>query len=480
MLWGSSTIYNKLHRVCIFLSLSIVLTCERKPEQSVKIGLVPISTADVTEAIAASDYLNTCFNHSENKTNWIPVKSMFRMADPDSVSDPGYWSCFAQRLNLTYLIMIRTAGLSHADSVRIQCSQFDPPRLIYTGTLKTTDMIWLADSLQKQIGIESVPAENMSVLETGALLDNSEYWKGRHYELLDSTRLACSFYKSALKINPEHPFILCRLAEVLIDQGQDEQTAGGMKPVELMEAGTVLHLIPDSPGCPEKDLLLARLFVHQSSWNRAEAVLKALVAQDPHLYQVYLLISRLHPSRYREFGFRNRMQLYRKALELNPACVPAYLAIGQEHDSHLEWEKSEKIYKELLRVQPRSLDGLLALGKLYFRKHQTLKMIQVYERILDMKKSDPDVLYNMGIAYYHEKNNTKAVELFRKASQDSVPDAYFYLGVIYLQEGKIQEAVEMFRQRIKLRQGPDDTFADEAGRQLFKLIRTVPIEDPGK
>jgi tetratricopeptide (TPR) repeat protein len=235
----------------------------------------------------------------------------------------------------------------------------------------------------------------------------------------------------------------------------------------------VLSSVPDSSFLKlKKDLVQARLFVCQASWNRAESAIQNVLASDPNQATIYILLSRLHPSRFEKYGFKNREQLYQQALRLNPAYETAYLALGDWYYFNQHIERAESIYRRLLEISPRSIDGLLALGKLYLYRNESLQLIRTYERVFEIRPQNPDILYNLGIAYYNVQNYKKSQELFETAaSRYNHPNAYYYLGAIHLKQGRLDQALQAFRKRIHVRKGPNDTFADEAVKHVYQILQ---------
>jgi len=217
--------------------------------------------------------------------------------------------------------------------------------------------------------------------------------------------------------------------------------------------------------------LLGELYIQRSLWNKAESVLKKalqLGKDDPFLY---FYLTRLHPSRYRKMGFRNKESLLKQTLKLDPAFERAWIALGDYFFFRTRVGKAEKTYKKLLEIHPVSLDGLLALGKLYFSRNDILSVINVYKKVLTIKPDYAEAYYNLGIAYYNSGKEDDAIRFFKKAIElNNYVDSYFYLGVIYAKRGEKDKAIEFLRKRIHFRKKLNDPFAEEARRLLFKLL----------
>ncbi|MBN1550218.1 tetratricopeptide repeat protein, partial [bacterium] len=283
-----------------------------------------------------------------------------------------------------------------------------------------------------------------------------------------------NLYRDVLIIDSTISSVYKNLAFVLMQQSLIEGSGGQIALDKLYNAETILkraHRL--NPTDTDVYRLLGTLYIHHEWWNRAEeAFLKAFQGnqEDPFLY---FFISRLHPSRFRRFGFRTRESLLKNAIKINPALVWAYLSLGEEYYFKQKYRESEKIIHQLLTICPNSGDGLFMLGKLYLLQNEWVKMIRCYERILKVTPNFPDVLYNMGIMAYHERKLDQALTFFKRAMElDNNSGAAFYRAKIFELMGEVDSAAVMYRERLKLRKGPYDNYANEAAENLRIYLQT--------
>lgn len=389
----------------------------------------------------------------------MTVDQLMQAANRDSIASESYWIRYGERLGLHTLIL---TDVLH-DSVRVRCKDYQSTRdIIVEGPAPEADSLVLLClrrldliSSEKQITIPSV--------------SQHQYWEGRVDQLLGQWNLAFAQYNSIEDTLPE---VLVRKIEIMIKLGEREQQAGRMSSFYL-EAENFLDLLERNDAFQTVTLKLRfNLSVLQGSWNRSEALIKKVFFFNPNEASLYFLAARLHPSRFRELGFKHREQLYKKAIALNPAYVKAYLALGDLYYFRQSMEKSEAVYKNLLRINPESVDALLALGKIYLYRGETVRLIETYERLLKNRPENPEVIYNLGIAYYNQNQYDRAVQLFQIAGdQYQVPDAFYYLGVIFMKLDRADEAIESFRRRIDLRHGQDDLYANESVKFLYQLLQ---------
>jgi tetratricopeptide (TPR) repeat protein len=421
-------------------------------------GIVPVLDPSKIQAVAAGDQIAGLLSQNSRITV-LTADQLIQAANRDSIDSESYWIRYGERLGLHALILTRVLH----DSLCVRCMDYKTDRdLMAQGHSPEADSLILLFlnrlnmiSSDKPIGIPPVSQQ--------------KYWRARVYQLLGHWNLAFDLYDSIEEPLPE---VLFRKVEIMIKLGEREQQAGRMSSF-YFEAENLLDLLEKDNAFQAVTLKLRfNLSVVQGSWNRSEALIKKVFSLNPNEASLYFLAARLHPSRFRALGFKNREQLYKRAIALNPAFVKAYLALGDLYYFRQNMEKSETVYRDLLRINPESVDALLALGKIYLYRGETVQLIETYERLLKNRPENPEVIYNLGIAYYNQNLYDRAIQLFQMAGdQYRVSDAFYYLGVIFMKLNRTEEAVESFRRRIDLRHGQDDFYANEAVKFLYQLLQ---------
>lgn len=447
--------------------------CTKHVQKPLLIGSIPLFNHTENYAVQFSDHLNAHFSDSLENAVLLSADCLLDAADPDSISYPKYWKQYGKRLNLNYLIISCSEPGPNTFSLNITCWQIKPQmQLIFTLTRDIQNFDSLLMMCIEQCGFFASSNASNQILSLPSC-NLSDYWKGRMYALFDSSELAVQYFNRALRQSPENPVILLEKADALVYQGQHQLSKKKNAQAIFYEAEELLASVPDTiEFMLKKTMIQARLYICQASWNRAESAIKKIISMDPNQASVYLMISRLHPSRFEKFGFKNRRQIYEKVLTLNPANEAAYLALGDWYYFNNRVKQAESVYMRLLKIYPRSIDGLLALGKLYLYQNESLLLIRTYERVFKLRPKNPDILYNLGIAYYNVHDYQKSLSLFEKAaSLYAYPDAYYYIGVIHMKQGNLDKALKAFRNRIYLRTGQNDQFADEAVNHVYRILQ---------
>lgn len=216
---------------------------------------------------------------------------------------------------------------------------------------------------------------------------------------------------------------------------------------------------------------LGEYYIYRERWSLAEQMLLQAHRLHPNQPRLYLSLSRLHQSRYRQFGFKNEEQLYRHALFIDPCYEDGHLMLADYYLFGNQREKAIQVLEEFLQINPNSVPALMALGKIYLVRNEMLKIIEVYNRVLALEPNNSDAYYNLGILYYNSKDYENAEKFLQRAiAIDNHLNAHLYLAYLYESKGDYQQAIDQLRLRIRYRKGLDDEFAEEARKRLFELL----------
>ncbi|MDZ7319721.1 MAG: tetratricopeptide repeat protein [candidate division KSB1 bacterium] len=216
---------------------------------------------------------------------------------------------------------------------------------------------------------------------------------------------------------------------------------------------------------------LGEYAIYRERWSVAEEMLDRAYRLNPNDPRLYLTVSRLHASRYPKFGFQDEEELYRHAIFLNPGYGDAYLMLSDHFLFKNNRQLAIQVLEEYLKINPNSVPALMALGKIYLVRNEILKIIEVFNRVLQLDPNNADAFYNLGILYYNSKDFDTAEKFFARAiAINNHPNAHLYLAYLQEARGNYELAIAHLRQRIRLRQGEDDAFAEEARKHLYQLM----------
>lgn len=299
-----------------------------------------------------------------------------------------------------------------------------------------------------------------------ALLDAQHFYLDRNYE-------------SAIRSAKKAIAIDSNLIDSHLLIGKSSFMAGvkrkelGQAPVEEFESARAWleRAIARDSTQSEAYLFLGEYYIYQERWSVAEDLLARSFQLNSHSPRLYLALSRLHEFRFQKLGFQSEEELFKRSIFINPRYEDGYLALADYYLFDNRRQAAIEVLEHYLAIDPNSVPALMALGKIYLLRNEILKIIEVFNRVLELQPKNADAFYNLGILYYNTEDFDTAEQLFLRAIElNNHSNANLYLAYLYEAKGDFVKAIEYLRRRIRLRRGPDDEFAEEARKHLFKLM----------
>jgi tetratricopeptide (TPR) repeat protein len=471
----------------IILGFASLRILKHYSKDRLRISCVPIFSSEPWLDMVVTDEINSMLKQAQPEMCLCyPIDWIYDIIDKDSLNNRSYLISLSKRIGLDY-ILFEQIDTFNKDKVKINLFLYDIGNssqnrfhTINIGSFYFDNFtVFLESVVQKIFQIIQIKFDS----KLHFTLQSTQLWKdygwGRYHEIIGDFHLAEKNYRNGIKIDSTDSRLLKRLAKALIRKRPKNTTINKFTEDKYQEVESLLTkaLSFDSTDS-QVYTMLGLLYIQRERWNKAEKVLhQAMIADKDNPY-TYLYFTRLHPSRYKTTGFKDKKTLLKQALYINPAFEQAYIALGEDYYFKNQPGKTEKIYLKLLSIYPVSLEGLLALGKFYVFRNDILRIIEIYNKILSVYPNYADAYYNLGIAYYNDGKVQEAIEFFQKAIElNNHANAHFYLGSIYLKIGDLDFAIEYFRKRIRLRTGDDDRYADEAGRNLYQLLQKGILKD---
>lgn len=457
-------------RLFLFLAMGGILfcLCGGVKHPKIRIGCLPVIDESSEAAVVLADAFHEALSESHtSEIQTIPLDWSFQALDADSARYPDYLLDYGKKLHLDYTIILSADSLSGSKSiVRWTIHSLKGSPVVAEDTVLFPDA---GTTIHRVCDV-------LSRMTVGGSFSESTtpafpYWKtvgAIRLALLTGDRGSAERMFDSIRPRMQEDVGLC-LLDADIQIAKRMQT--GSNP-ELTKIRTQLTRLPDT--LSSRNLRLAQIDVLDERWSGAEDALHRILDAYPDNAEALFWLTRLHPARYKAFGFSSREQILKKVIALNPACEKVRLALAESFFLQHRFSKAEDCYRRLLAIHPRSLDGLMAWGKLAMVTHDFPEVIRLYEKIIDIDPANGNAFYNLGIVYYHDGQTRLAGQFFQKAVDlNDHADAHYYLGVIYEATGEREKAITEFRTRIRLRTGPDDVFAEEARSHLVELLYEV-------
>jgi tetratricopeptide (TPR) repeat protein len=117
-----------------------------------------------------------------------------------------------------------------------------------------------------------------------------------------------------------------------------------------------------------------------------------------------------------------------QAIELDPDCAPAYLALGLAYDRRGGmWDQSILVWHELAEVVPDLVTAHVQLGEAFSLAAFDEEAIESWRRALELDPTEARAMYNLAVAALKREGVPTALPGFRKAGElDPSQDELFF------------------------------------------------------
>lgn len=117
-----------------------------------------------------------------------------------------------------------------------------------------------------------------------------------------------------------------------------------------------------------------------------------------------------------------------RAIEIDPDCSPAYLALGLAYDRRGGmWDQSILVWHELAEVEPDLVTAHVQLGEAFAAAAFDEEAIEAWRRALELDPAEPRAMYNLAVAALQKEGMATALPGFRKAGElDPTQDDLFF------------------------------------------------------
>jgi tetratricopeptide (TPR) repeat protein len=123
-----------------------------------------------------------------------------------------------------------------------------------------------------------------------------------------------------------------------------------------------------------------------------------------------------------------------RAIELDPDCAPAFLALGLAYDRRGGmWDQSILVWHELAEVVPDLVTAHVQLGEAFAAAAFDAEAIDAWRQALELAPTEARAMYNLAVAALQREGMATALPGFRKAGEldPSQDDFFFELAGVY-------------------------------------------------
>lgn len=117
-----------------------------------------------------------------------------------------------------------------------------------------------------------------------------------------------------------------------------------------------------------------------------------------------------------------------RAIELDPDCAPAYLALGLAYDRRGGmWDQAILVWHELAEVRPDLVTAHVQLGEAFSSAAFPEEAIEAWRAALELDPTEPRAMYNLAVAALKREGMATALPGFRRAGElDPSQDDFFF------------------------------------------------------
>ena len=173
-----------------------------------------------------------------------------------------------------------------------------------------------------------------------------------------------------------------------------------------------------------------------------------------------------------------------RAIEIDPDCSPAYLALGLAYDRHGGmWDQSILVWHELAEVEPELVTAHVQLGEAFEAAAFDEEAIEAWRAALELDPAEPRAMYNMAIAALKKEGMATALPGFRKAGEldPSQDDLFFALADIFDDGNPAPDPAKVAEyRRSRLDAAGALAFEEDyfAAAELLRLVLDEDSDDP--
>lgn len=170
-----------------------------------------------------------------------------------------------------------------------------------------------------------------------------------------------------------------------------------------------------------------------------------------------------------------------RAIELDPDCAPAYLALGLAYDRRGGmWDQSILVWHELAEVRADLVTAHVQLGEAFAAAAFEEEAIDAWKAALELDPHEARAMYNLAVAALKREGMATALPGFRKAGEldPSQDDFFFALAGVYDDGTPAPDPVDVAPDRDSRLDAALALAFEEDFFSSIDLIRLILDEDP--
>jgi len=298
-------------------------------------------------------------------------------------------------------------------------------------------------------------AISLDVKSPGAHIDLGENY-------LNGTKqpgAAAEAYRTAIKLQPDHPGAHMGLAAALAAQGQTAPAVAEYEKAAKLQ-----------PGSPLPHHMLGRLYAANGKTDEALAALDRAVKTNATYLPALLDRGDIHIAKN---DLSRAIADYQAVLKVAPKLAAAHFKMGMAYQSKSKWQDAESAYLATIDADPKMFGAYNNLAWMAANRKEKLDdALRWIKKAIEIAPQVTTLYDTLGWVHRARGEKELAVAALEKAAASKPPRAEYYyrLGLAYIDVTKTKEAVASFRKALEISQNFPE--AADARRQIQTLGAT--------
>ncbi|MFQ5543844.1 MAG: tetratricopeptide repeat protein [Nitrospiria bacterium] len=267
---------------------------------------------------------------------------------------------------------------------------------------------------------------------------------------------ALSFFEKSLSLNPN---LVDALSQIVGIKLRNKDINGAIQRVSAQ-----IERIPEN-GVLRR--LRGGLYSGNQEPDKAVADLKKAIELNPNDLAAYLDLGNLY-GRQKEYA--RAIQELDEGIQRNPKIPQPYMLKGVIYDAQQQYDKAQEQYEKVLELDPKFAPAANNLAWIYAEQGGNIdKALSLAQIAKERFPDDPSVSDTLGWIYYKKNVFLKAISLLQESAEklSDNPVVRYHLGMAYAKEGKAELAKTELTAALKL--NPEFPGSDEAEKTLKGL-----------
>ena len=406
-----------------------------------------------------------------------PIEWTDKTIKHDSLNDIKYLSSFCERIEFTHYFCGTLSKVNEKFLLNYKLQLPNQQGISDTITFSLEQLLPTVESITKMVlGYLSFPEPELIQPQYSASIAALNYYMEGYRSFLDSNyALALEYSSQAISNDSSFAEAYSLAAQSYFAIGVKRRSKDASEAIVAFKKTKYLltRAMEIDSTDDENYRLWGEYYIYNERWSPAELMLNKAFQLNRNNSKLYISLSNFHNFRYQKLGFRDIEQLYNRAIYINPCYEEVYILLSDHYLFQNKRNQAIQILEKFLDINPNSIAALMALSKIYIVRNERSKIVELLNKIIELAPEHSDAYYNLGILHYNSNDFKNAKNLFTRAiAIDNHLNSYIYLAYISELEGNLDGAIDYLRKRIHFKIGPDDEFAEEARKHLFKLIQS--------